>query len=96
MYAIVDWHMLDPGDPNFNLERAKTFFTAIAERNNGKNNIIYEVANEPNGVSWQAIKGYHEQIIPVIRAKDPTPSSCWARARGRRSASPTARTSPRW
>lgn len=71
LYAIVDWHMLDPGDPNFNLERAKTFFTAVAERNNGKNNIIYEVANEPNGVSWQAIKSYHEQIVPVIRAKDP-------------------------
>ena len=70
MYAIVDWHMLSPGDPNFNLERAKTFFTAIAERNSGNNNIIYEVANEPNGVSWQTIKGYHEQIIPVIRAKD--------------------------
>jgi endoglucanase len=70
LYAIVDWHMLDPGDPNFNLERAKTFFTAIAERNDGNNNIIYEVANEPNEVSWQAIKGYHEQIIPVIRAKD--------------------------
>ncbi|WP_369371776.1 glycoside hydrolase family 5 protein [Promicromonospora sp. Populi] len=71
VYAIVDWHMLDPGDPNFNLQRAKTFFTAIAQRNNGNNNIIYEVANEPNGVSWQTIKGYHEQIIPVIRAQDP-------------------------
>jgi endoglucanase len=71
MYAIVDWHMLDPGDPNFNLQRARTFFTAIAERNNGRNNIIYEVANEPNGVSWQTIKAYHEQIVPVIRAKDP-------------------------
>jgi len=71
LYAIVDWHMLDPGDPNFNLERARTFFTAIAERNSGKNNIIYEVANEPNGVSWQTIKSYHEQIVPVIRAQDP-------------------------
>ena len=71
LYAVVDWHMLDPGDPNFNLDRAKTFFTAIAERNNGNNNIIYEVANEPNGVSWQTIKSYHEQIVPVVRAKDP-------------------------
>jgi len=71
LYAIVDWHMLDPGDPHFNLERAKTFFTAIAERNNGRDNIIYEVANEPNGVSWQTIKSYHEQIVPVVRAKDP-------------------------
>lgn len=77
MYAIVDWHMLDPGDPNYNLERAKTFFTAIAERNADKNNIIYEVANEPNSgevpgsVSWQDIKSYHEQILPVVRAQDP-------------------------
>lgn len=71
LYVIVDWHMLDPGDPHVNLERARTFFTAIAERNDGKNNIIYEVANEPNGVSWQTIKRYHEQIVPVVRAKDP-------------------------
>ena len=27
MYVIVDWHMLDPGDPNDNLSRARTFFT---------------------------------------------------------------------
>ena len=37
MYAIVDWHMLTPGDPNYNLGRAKTFFTEIAQRHNGKN-----------------------------------------------------------
>ncbi|MBE1874327.1 glycoside hydrolase family 5 protein [Myceligenerans sp. TRM 65318] len=71
MYAIVDWHMLDPGDPNVNLEHARTFFTAVAERHSGKNNVIYEVANEPHGVSWQTIKSYHEQIVPVIRAHDP-------------------------
>ncbi|MBO0608641.1 cellulase family glycosylhydrolase [Myceligenerans salitolerans] len=71
MYAIVDWHMLEPGDPHVNLERAKTFFTAVAERHSGKNNIIYEVANEPHGVSWQTIKSYHEEIVPVIRAQDP-------------------------
>ncbi|MGN9908820.1 cellulase family glycosylhydrolase [Phytohabitans sp. LJ34] len=71
MYAIVDWHMLDPGDPHFNLARAKTFFTEIASRHNSKTNVIYEVANEPNGVSWSTIRNYHHQIIPVIRAQDP-------------------------
>ncbi|GAB4084322.1 hypothetical protein GCM10028784_09520 [Myceligenerans cantabricum] len=71
MYVVVDWHMLDPGDPNVNLERARTFFTAVAERHADKDNIIYEVANEPNGVSWQDLKGYHEQIVPVIREQDP-------------------------
>lgn len=71
MYVIVDWHMLDPGDPNYNLGAAKTFFAEIAERHADKPNILYEVANEPNGVDWQTIKGYHEEIIPVIREQDP-------------------------
>jgi endoglucanase len=33
--------------------------------------VLYEVANEPNGVSWSRIKNYHQQIIPVIRTRDP-------------------------
>ena len=70
MYVVVDWHQLSPGDPNYNLARAKTFFNEIAERHKGKNNIIYEIANEPNGVSWAKIKSYAEQMIPVIRGKD--------------------------
>ncbi|GLZ29342.1 hypothetical protein Lesp02_15320 [Lentzea sp. NBRC 105346] len=71
MYALVDWHQLDPGDPNYNLSRAKTFFTEIAQRHKDKVNIIYDIANEPNGVSWSGIKSYAEQLIPVIRAQDP-------------------------
>ncbi|WP_341843626.1 cellulase family glycosylhydrolase [Chitinophaga caseinilytica] len=70
MYALVDWHQLTPGDPNFNLAMAKTFFTAIANQHKNKNNIIYDVCNEPNGVSWAKIKTYADQIIPVIRAID--------------------------
>jgi aryl-phospho-beta-D-glucosidase BglC (GH1 family) len=71
MYAIVDWHMLTPGNPNTNLTRARTFFTEIAQRHNGKNNLLYEIANEPNGVSWQTVKTYAESLIPTIRANDP-------------------------
>ncbi|MER5323432.1 cellulase family glycosylhydrolase [Streptosporangium roseum] len=71
MYAIVDWHMLTPGDPNVNLAKAKTFFTEIAQRHRDKTNLLYEIANEPNGVSWAKIKSYAEQLIPVIRANDP-------------------------
>ncbi|WP_158883894.1 glycoside hydrolase family 5 protein [Amycolatopsis anabasis] len=71
MYAIVDWHMLNPGDPNYNLARAKTFFTEIAKRHSGKTNVLYEIANEPSRVSWAKIRSYAEQIIPVIRAQDP-------------------------
>jgi endoglucanase len=71
MYALIDFHTLTPGDPNYNLQRAKTFFASVAARNADKKNVIYEIANEPNGVSWQAIKSYAEQVIPVIRAADP-------------------------
>ncbi|MBC6450135.1 cellulase family glycosylhydrolase [Actinokineospora sp. HBU206404] len=71
MYAIVDWHMLSPGDPYHNLSRAKTFFTEIAQRHNNKTNLLYEIANEPSGVSWSRIKSYAQELIPVIRAHDP-------------------------
>ncbi|WP_433374735.1 glycoside hydrolase family 5 protein [Actinoplanes sp. CA-142083] len=71
MYAIVDFHVLNPGDPTVNLERAKTFFAAVAKRNAGRKNIIYEIANEPNGVPWTVVKAYAEKVIPVIRAQDP-------------------------
>jgi hypothetical protein len=71
MYALVDWHQLTPGDPNVYTAKAKTFFSEIAERHKDKNNIIYDIANEPNGVIWAKIKSYAEQVIPAIRAKDP-------------------------
>ncbi len=70
LYALVDWHQLTPGDPNANLGRAKTFFTEIAQRHKDKTNIIYDIANEPNNVGWDRVRGYAEQMIPVIRAQD--------------------------
>lgn len=70
LYVIVDWHMLTPGDPHHNLGRAKTFFAEIAREHGHRDNLLYEVANEPNGVTWGRIKSYHEQIIPVIRQHD--------------------------
>nr|WP_246613278.1 cellulase family glycosylhydrolase [Actinoplanes bogorensis] len=71
LYAIVDWHMLSPGDPHYNLARARTFFQQIASRHKDKTNILYEIANEPSEVHWSSIKSYADQIIPVIRAQDP-------------------------
>ncbi|TQV67669.1 cellulase family glycosylhydrolase [Exilibacterium tricleocarpae] len=71
MYALVDWHQLTPGDPNANLDNARRFFTDITQAHNGNNNVIYDIANEPNNVSWADIKRYAEQIIPVIRRYDP-------------------------
>jgi endoglucanase len=70
IYALVDWHMLSPGNPNLNLERAKKFFTDIINANKDKNNLLFEIANEPNGVTWATIKTYANALIPVIRALD--------------------------
>ncbi|MGW1762579.1 cellulase family glycosylhydrolase [Streptomyces sp. NPDC002073] len=70
LYVIVDWHMLDPGDPNYSFSLAKTFLTEIANRHKDKNNILYEIANEPSGVSWASIKSYAEKTIPVVRTID--------------------------
>jgi endoglucanase len=71
MYVLIDWHILTPGDPNENLDGAKQYFTHMATKYGSKPNVMYEIANEPNGVSWASIKSYSEKIIPVIRAIDP-------------------------
>ncbi|WP_017604371.1 glycoside hydrolase family 5 protein [Nocardiopsis alkaliphila] len=71
MYVIVDWHTLTPGDPNENVHMARDFFAEIASVHADKDNLLYEIANEPHGVSWESIKGYAEEMIPVIREKDP-------------------------
>lgn len=70
LYVIVDWHILEPGDPNYNLERAKTFFHNIAISNQGRSNLLYEIANEPNKVHWNQIKSYADELIPWIRLYD--------------------------
>ncbi len=71
LYVIVDWHILDDGDPNANLDRAITFFDRIASRYKDEPAVIYEVCNEPNGVSWEQIRQYAYAIVPVIRQYSP-------------------------
>ncbi len=71
MYVIIDWHVLSDGDPNTYLEDAKEFFAEMAETYRDCDNVLYEICNEPNGVDWPAVKRYAEQVIPVIRERDP-------------------------
>jgi len=71
LYVVVDFHILTPGDPNFNLGLAKTFFANVTAKHAGNTNVLYEIANEPNGVSWDAIKSYANQVIPVVRKNSP-------------------------
>ena len=71
MYAIVDWHVLQDGDPNQFIDEAMTFFAEVSETLADCNNVLYEICNEPNGVEWPDIKSYAESVIPVIRENDP-------------------------
>lgn len=72
MYVIVDWHVLNDRDPNNYADQAIAFFRETAGRYASYDNVIYEICNEPNGgVSWQSVKSYAEQVIPVIREQDP-------------------------
>ena len=71
MYVIIDWHILSDGDPNTYVEQAKLFFAGVCEKYKWYDHVLYEICNEPNGVDWPTVKRYAEQIIPVIREKDP-------------------------
>lgn len=73
MYAIIDWHILNDGNPQTYKAQAKEFFAQMAQRYCGNPAVIYEICNEPNGnVTWQNdVKPYAEEIISVIRAVDP-------------------------
>ena len=65
MYVIVDWH-----SHSIKLEEAKAFFQLVAEKYKDYPNIIYEIFNEPQGISWGNIKAYSEAVIGTIRAID--------------------------
>lgn len=68
MYVIIDWHTLGENDPNNLKEDSKEFFTKIVNKYKDVPNVIYEICNEPYGVTWDVIKNYANEIIPVIRS----------------------------
>lgn len=72
MYAIVDWHILSDNNPHINKEEAKKFFEEMVPKYVDYTNVIYEICNEPNGneVTWQVVKEYAKEIIPIIRKYD--------------------------
>ena len=72
MYVIVDWHILSDYDPNQNKDEAIAFFREMSEAFADNDNVLYEICNEPNsGTSWDSIKSYAEEVIPVIREQKP-------------------------
>lgn len=69
MYVIIDWHILNDGNPNQHKSEAKKFFTKMSKKYGSQKNVIYEICNEPNGnVTWnKQIKPYAKTMVKVIR-----------------------------
>ena len=70
MYVIIDWHSHYAYQHQ---NEAIAFFQEMARTYGSKNNIIYEIWNEPkNDVSWAGnVKPYAQAVIAAIRAIDP-------------------------
>jgi len=69
VYVIVDWH--DHHAHNHQAE-AITFFKQMATLYGDKPNLIYEIYNEPEQVSWaNVVKPYSEAVVAEIRSIDP-------------------------
>ena len=72
MYVIIDWHILSDSNPQDNKEEALAFFEEMSSKYADYNNVLYEICNEPNGgTTWEDIKAYAEEVIPVIRKNAP-------------------------
>lgn len=72
MYVVIDWHILSDSNPNQSLNEAKTFFGDMSKEFAASDHVIYEICNEPNsGTSWDEIKSYANEVIPVIRTNSP-------------------------
>jgi endoglucanase len=69
LYVIIDWH---DHHAHEHTDLAVAFFTEMARRYGDRPNVIYEIFNEPEKVSWSKdIKPYAEKVIAAIRAVDP-------------------------
>jgi endoglucanase len=66
IYVYVDWHA-----HGIHRKEAKEFFTTILNKYKGLPNIIYEIFNEPDYLTWEEVKEYSEVLIRHIRATDP-------------------------
>jgi len=67
IYAIIDWH----SGAGANAAAASTFFASMATAYGNSPNVMYEIWNEPSGITWPNIKTYHQTVISAIRAIDP-------------------------
>lgn len=66
IYVIIDWHAHE-----MHTQKAKDFFSQMAQKYGRYPNVIYELYNEPVEDSWESLKQYAKEIITEIRRYDP-------------------------
>lgn len=64
IYVIIDWHS---HEAHKQTDAAKNFFKEMAQTYGKYDNVIFEVYNEPQQISWNEVKNYANQVIEVIR-----------------------------
>lgn len=67
IYCMIDWHVLNPGDLNGNINEAKDFWSYMSAKHTGKKHVMYKLCNEPNGVSWSTIKTFSGDKVTLMR-----------------------------
>lgn len=74
VYVIIDWHILEDGNPLTHADAAAAFFDEMSRRYAETPNVIYEICNEPNGnITWSGdVKPYAERMVRTIRANSPS------------------------
>ena len=100
LYVIVDWHILNPGDPTdsvylnagkdlpqyASIRKAhpeytgpQLFFAYMSQKYGDRGNVLFETANEPNGLGNESNAGqvwkekllpYHTSVVKAIREYD--------------------------
>lgn len=100
MYVLVDWHMLNPGNPTNEVylnagkelevfaeireahpdwNGPQLFFAYLSDKYGSQGNVLFESANEPNGLGGEAdaaqvweekLLPYHKGVVEAIRTYD--------------------------
>ena len=67
IYCLIDWHVLNPGNPNAHKNDAIDFWKYMSQKHGQKAHVLYEICNEPNGVNWSDVKSYATDVVKAIR-----------------------------
>ena len=67
IYCLIDWHVLNPGNPNAHKDDAIEFWKYMSQKHGKKAHVLYEICNEPNGVNWSDVKNYATDVVKAIR-----------------------------